>query len=111
MVVGEYPKRRSLVSRSLERVIREAAREDGLCHGIPVPASVKGELDQIRGKGRPLPKWLAGLLGARFRRDFTAVRLHAGDAVDELAARFQAAAFCVGNDIFLHNCVMTSGSP
>ncbi len=84
-----------------EQAIWSAQREDNLGCGLPVSDSVAGKLNVIRRNGRPFPIWLFDQMGSRLDHDFGQVRLHAGALVDELADEFDAAAFCVGRDIFL----------
>ena len=64
--------------------------------GSAAPASVDEALAE---SGQPLPQALREDMEARFRHDFSAVRVHAGSAASRSASDVQAAAFTIGRDI------------
>jgi hypothetical protein len=58
------------------------------------------QLQAIRGSGQPLPTGERSYFEARFRRDFSGTRIHAGKVAADLATQANARAFTLKRDIF-----------
>nr|WP_240547802.1 DUF4157 domain-containing protein [Paenibacillus lignilyticus] len=70
--------------------------------GAPKEASpgVEETINELRGKGQPLPDRLRKQLEDSFGADFSKVSIHTDNAADDLAKKVGARAFTTGNDIF-----------
>ncbi|SFS60024.1 DUF4157 domain-containing protein [Paenibacillus sp. BC26] len=70
--------------------------------GAPSEASpgVEESINELRGKGQPLPDRLRKQLEDSFGADFSKVSIHTDNAADDLAKKVGARAFTTGNDIF-----------
>ncbi|SDW55551.1 DUF4157 domain-containing protein [Paenibacillus sp. CF384] len=70
--------------------------------GAPAEASpgVEESINELRGKGQPLPDRLRQQLEDSFGADFSKVSIHTDNAADDLAKKVGARAFTTGNDIF-----------
>jgi hypothetical protein len=65
----------------------------------PVPAGLAGRIHDLQGRGTRLPEPLRASLEPRFGRDFSDVRIHAGDRAASTARSLHARAFTLGRDI------------
>lgn len=64
-----------------------------------VSDEVAGEIDRVRGAGRPLPPATGAFFESRFGRDFGQVRVHTDDRAAESARAMNARAYTVGSDV------------
>ncbi|MDI1478915.1 Rossmann-like fold-containing protein [Polyangium sp. y55x31] len=65
-----------------------------------VAPGIAAEIANEKAAGSPLPSGVRRFMEPRFRADFGAVRVHAGDAAAKLARQVRAQAFTVGNHVF-----------
>ena len=100
-------------SDCLPHAVRAALYEDVAGCGAWVDAPLAARLSRIDAGGRPLPRRLAGRMEREFGCDLSRIRLHVGSGVDEIAAEFDADAFCVGTDVFFGSAVLSDadGTP
>jgi hypothetical protein len=82
------------------RVSRSVADDTIGLEGGPASPETEAAIQRQRGHGAALPDPLRSAMEASFGADFSAVRIHAGPAADELNRSMQARAFTVGHDIF-----------
>ncbi len=66
----------------------------------PVTSDVAAEIAAEKGGGSPLPRGVRGFMEARFRADFSPVRVHTGEPAARLNRKLQAQAFTHGNHVF-----------
>jgi hypothetical protein len=95
----------------LARVFRSAGPHRGTAGDVrpaaaggdgsgPLDPQVGAAIGQARGGGSPLPAAVRGELEQSFDADLSAVRTHTGDRADQLSTAVNAQAFTVGSDIF-----------
>jgi Domain of unknown function (DUF4157) len=65
--------------------------------------SAVGGLVQRRRAGQPLPAKTRGDMEASFGRNFGQVQVHSGPEIDQAAQALDAAAFTVGDGIYMHS--------
>jgi len=64
-----------------------------------VPAPLEANIRSVGGEGEPLTASQRNFFEPRFGTDFSAVRIHAGPAADELTKSLHARAFTVGSEV------------
>ncbi len=69
--------------------------------GGEVDDSTEAEVDRLRGGGNLLPADTRSEMESAFGADFGSVRIHRGDTAANLNDSMGAAAFTIGNDVFL----------
>lgn len=67
--------------------------------GIKANTYVETSIENLRGKGEPLPESVRNYFEPRFGYDFSGVRVHTGSEAAEAAKSINARAFTVGNDV------------
>jgi hypothetical protein len=65
-----------------------------------IDQATEQRIDDLRGKGEPMPEMVKNDMQQRLQADFSSVRIHSGGDAAALAGGLNARAFTVGNDIF-----------
>ncbi|MEJ2567719.1 MAG: DUF4157 domain-containing protein, partial [candidate division WOR-3 bacterium] len=73
------------------------AKEDS--GGLDATADIDSGIDNIKGKGEPLPESTRNYFEPRFGADFGEVRIHTGSEAAKTAESINSRAFTVGNDV------------
>lgn len=102
---------RRIVPENLVLPVVAAIWEDMMGIGRWRGEGLAARIAAIARDGRRLPVSMARIFERGFGCDFSRVRVHVGGEVDQVAARLNATAFCVGTDIFLTTGVLDSRSP
>ncbi|HZZ96588.1 MAG TPA: DUF4157 domain-containing protein [Jatrophihabitantaceae bacterium] len=71
--------------------------------GGDAPSAVQALVAQAGGTGRALPAQIQADFGGALGADLSRVRVHTGGAVAQASRSISAAAFTVGNDVFLRD--------
>jgi hypothetical protein len=71
---------------------------------------LENTIQQMRGRGQPLPDFLREPMERAFRADFSQVKIHTNSPADKLNKGFHASAFTTGKDIFFRQGSYDSSS-
>lgn len=97
----------------MKPVVQRAPEEEEMLQGKlqlkstaepgPVTADLEQQINGSRAGGKPLDASVQASMSEAFGADFSAVRVHTGQAADDLNSSLQSRAFTTGNDIFFRS--------
>ncbi len=93
-----------------EELLQGKLQLKGIAEPGPVDPAIESQIQGARAGGQPLDAGVRASMEGAFGADFGGVRVHTGQAADDLNSSLQARAFTTGRDIFFRQGDYDPGS-